>query len=836
MRSISGHQTTFLSLGWSLCFTPPGAINTPAELEEAGLSWISATVPSTAASALRTAGLWNLDAPPHRFDAEDVWYCTHFETAPAAPDEQLFLCFDGLATIAEVWLNGELLLSSHDMFVAHEVPLPAGCHSGNLAICFRSLDAALKQRRPRPRWRAPMVENQQLRWWRTTLLGRTPGWSPPAAPVGPWREIRLERRIFHIDGVKLITRLEDNTGYLEIEACLIPLSGEISGAEVVLERNGENWRAPLQIEGELTAGHLIVPDVEKWWPHTHGEPTLYTARLLLHHTLGSIEIDLGEIGFRTVELNTESNNFALRINGVPVFCRGACWTPLDVVSLNASPEEIETAVVQARDAGMNMLRQAGPLVDETDAFYDACDRHGILLWHDFLFANLDYPDETEFSETVRTEARQLLTRLTGRPSLVVLCGNSEVEQQSAMWGASRELWQPRLFHEVLPELANELCPDVPYWPSSAHGGAFPHQANSGTTSYYGVGAYLRPLEDARRSGLLFASECLAFANIPDETNLAAMPGGHANKVHHANWKARSPRDLGAGWDFDDVRDHYLQELFKLDPIALRRTDHDRYLEIGRVTTGEVMAAAFAEWRTGRSATNGALVWFLRDLWPGAGWGVVDSQGRLKAAWHYLRRVFSPLVVSLSDEGQSGLSIHLINEKPDAFKGEVEVTFYRGGETSVGSGRRILTLPPHSTQEFNAGELLEGFVDASYAYRFGPPPHDLVVATLSDLSGAVRSQAFFFPVGLPSTRQRDLGLKGEARPLDEEIWILEVQSLAFAQSVFIEIEGFEPSDNYFHVAPGGQRDIILHRSGPGGTPNGNLRAVNGENSSFIVATP
>ena len=108
-----------------------------------------------------------------------------------------------------------------------------------------------------------------------------------------------------------------------------------------------------------------------------------------------------------------------------------------------------------------------------------------------MFANMDYPDhDPGFVASATEEVRQLLGRLEGRPSTAVLCGNSEVEQQAAMWGSPRSLWAPKLFHEVLPAVARECLPDVPYWPSSAHGGAFPHQGDAGTTSYFGVGAYL----------------------------------------------------------------------------------------------------------------------------------------------------------------------------------------------------------------------------------------------------------------------------------------------------------------------------------------------------------
>jgi len=285
----------------------------------------------------------------------------------------------------------------------------------------------------------------------------------------------------------------------------------------------------------------------------------------------------------------------VRVNGVPVFCRGACWTPLDVVTLSAPAEAQRAAVAQARAAGMNMLRVGGTMVYEDDHFHDACDALGILVWQDFMFANMDYPqDDAAFTASVKLEAAQQLERWQARPSVAVLCGNSEAEQQAAMWGSPRETWGQPLFDRDLTELAAAWCPDVPYWPSSASGGAFPHQNNVGTTSYYGVGAYLRPLEDARRSGLRFATECLAFANVPPDSTLARMPGGSGTRVHHAGWKARAPRDLGAGWDFDDVRDHYLQRLYGLDPVALRSSDHDRYLAMSRAVSAEVMNATFGE--------------------------------------------------------------------------------------------------------------------------------------------------------------------------------------------------------------------------------------------------
>lgn len=789
VRGIEGRRA-IRSDAWQVCATEPGAAADPAGLERLAVDWVESTG-GTAAETMRAAGLWSLDGPARRFDAEDWWYRAEL---PSLDGDELVLCFDGLATVADAWVDGEHLLSSESMFLAHERPLPRG--SRVLHLRFRALDPLLATKRPRPRWRAPLVEHQQLRWFRTTLLGRTPGWSPPAAPVGPWRPVRVEARVgFAVDGLRLRASLDGERGLLEVVARLRTLRAEPRVVEIVVERNGESYRATLERTGDGFTGALVVPRVERWWPHTHGEPALYGARL----RVDGVAVDLGPAGFRTIE---RDGDFGLKVNGVPVFCRGACWAPPDPVSLDAGREAYARTLGLARDAGMNMVRVPGTMVYETDDFYDLCDELGLLVWQDLMFANMDYPaDDPGFARLVETEVRQQLERFQARPCIAVICGNSEVDQQAALWGAPRDLWAPKLFHETLQALAGELLSDVPYWPSSAHGGGFPHQADVGTTSYYGVGAYLAPLEDARRAEVRFATECLAFANVPEPR---AIPGGV--RAHSPEWKARTPRDLGAGWDFDDVRDHYLSRLFDLDPVALRRSDHDRYLELGRVVTGEVMAAVFGEWRRVRSKCRGALVWLLRDLWSGAGWGVLDASGAPKAAYFYLRRALQPVAIHLSDEGVNGLAVHVINDRAVELRGEVRLEAFRG-DARVVAARHAIDVSPHGAVEVSAASMLDRFHDLSYAYRFGPPPHDVVVATLV-AEGVEAAEAFHFPLGLAMSRERGETLEAEARPGNDGDVEIVVRARRFAQSIAIEAGGYEPDDAYFHLAPGGERRVRL----------------------------
>src|SRR5258708_11639143 len=176
-----------------------------------------------------------------------------------------------------------------------------------------------------------------------------------------------------------------------------------------------------------------------------------------------------------------------------------------------------------------------------------------------MFANMGYPiGDPVFRAGVEAEAAQFLDRTQGHPSLAVLCGGSEVAQQPAMLGLPAALWSSPLYDEILLRAAASLRPDALYVPHSPGSGDLPFSADHGVSHYYGIGAFRRPLEDARRAHVRFASECLAFANVPDSAS-RGVPWADP-----ARWKQAGPRDRGETWDFEDVRDHYLGLIYGID--------------------------------------------------------------------------------------------------------------------------------------------------------------------------------------------------------------------------------------------------------------------------------
>lgn len=828
---VDRSEVARLDRGWEAAVAPPDAVLHPRDID--GLDWIGASAPGTAAGALAAAGRWRV-GDPLELDGDDWWFRTTFDAPPAAPGEEVLLRLDGLATAAEVHLNGELAASAHSMWAPVAADVGARLRDSNeLAIRFRALRPLLAGRRkPRARWRTRLVAEPGLRFVRTTLLGRAPGYAPGPAPVGPWRPITLERRrTVAVDALDLRAPAAADGGSIEVRAVLRPLGGRAVGAvqaEAEWDHGGADAALVLAdgANGAIEAsGSIRLQGAPRWWPHTHGDPGLITVRLHVRVGEESAMVACGRVGLRRLDTvpgggTVEDDGLDIAINGVPVFARGAVWTPVDAVGCAATAEDVRAAVTQVAEAGMNMIRIPGIGAYEAEEFHDACDDLGVLVWQDLMFANLDYPfADDDFARVARTEAAGIVRRLAGRPSFAVLCGNSEVEQQAAMLGLDPGTGRGDFFGAVVPELLRQTGCDAAYVPSAPCGGVLPFRPGRGVANYYGVGGYRRPLSDVRLAGVRFAAECLAFSNVPDAAALADLAGSEPGVLvaHHPRWKAGVPRDHGSGWDFEDVRDHYLRALYALDPDELRRTNHDRYLELSRAVTGELMAEVFGEWRRAGSPCSGGLVLWLRDLRPGAGWGVLDHRGAPKAAWRHLSRALAPIAVWTTDEGLNGLAVHVANDRSEALEARLRIALYRDAEVRVEETSAEVVIAPHAVRAWDLEALLGRFVDASYAYRFGPPPHDVVAATLTAADGALLSQAFRFPAGRPLMPSGADAAGARAVLEHGQPARLSVSGRRVLLGVQIHAPGFRSDDDAFTVEPGGSRTVALHPTGEASGP-------------------
>lgn len=829
-RCIAAHRVEDLSVGWVFLRAEPGEFckdNLPAVSDS---RWQATVVPTTVASALdrdREAGL--------ALDQFDWWFRLEIASAEFAAGEVVRLRLEGLASLSELWIDGEHRLTTQNMHRSYLVEMPERSRQPReILLRFSALASALAVRRTRPRWKTGLVTSQNLRWIRTTLLGRMASWEPKVDAIGPWRRVTLETArhldlreldvCARLDGERFLIRV--NAGWRQLRAGAV-LDAVLSvGADQYPIDNG------LLHETGIEAHELEIHGVERWWPHTHGNSHLYPCRLTLRTASEVVVVDAGLLGFKEFRAIDDNKIVSLQCNGVQFFARGACWTVADVRRIDTDPVRLRRLLTLVRDAGMNMLRVLGTMVYESDAFYALCDELGILVWQDFMFANMDYPlDQPDFLAEAVAEVEEQLHRLHRHACIAVYCGGSEIEQQAAMMGLPREQWSHPFFAERIPALCRDIHPGAAYFASTPTGGELPFHTTSGICHYYGVGAYRRPITDARLAGVRFAAEALGFSNVPDPGAVMRM-AEYPIAPHDPIWKLGVPRDYGVGWDFEDVRDHYFKEIVGIDPLPMRLDDPQRYLAYSRIVSGEVMSRVFSAWRSAGSGCQGALIWFLIDLAPGAGWGVIDVWHEPKPVWWYLKRCFSSRTALIEDRGLEGLDFHVLNDRPEPFHARLEIELWEAGRIRTHHVVRDFVAEAHASARFGTAALFGHFIDINHAYRFGPAAHQAVVARLSDAdTGLELAEVFWFSRGLETG---DISPKMEfVLAQQDDDFVLSMTSDQLLKGVSLESPGYFPSENFFHLVP--QHTKHLHFKNRSGKPTvfrAHFSALN-TSANFVV---
>lgn len=282
------------------------------------------------------------------------------------------------------------------------------------------------------------------------------------------------------------------------------------------------------------ASHLQTLRVEKpnlWWTNGLGGQPLYTLQVTLTDDNDEIDRRTIRFGIRTIELLREPDewgeSFGFRLNGVPVFVKGANWIPADSFWDRVDDTSYRRLLESARSAHMNMIRVWGGGYYEKESFYDICDQLGILVWQDFMFACSAYPSDQRFNENVRAEATEQVKRLRNHPSLALWCGNNELEQIPGLLGDGNGAmsWEDysHLFDVELRTIVEEFGNGAPYWPSSPHtpppNRCDVQDATAGDAHLWDVWHGGKPFEWYRSCLHRFNSE-FGFQSLPDPATVA----------------------------------------------------------------------------------------------------------------------------------------------------------------------------------------------------------------------------------------------------------------------------------------------------------------------------
>ncbi|MBC7757003.1 MAG: hypothetical protein H7Z20_10280 [Bdellovibrio sp.] len=802
----------------------------PSEIPE-NLAFTPAIVPGTITQLVSSAAACILDRQDH-------WLTVHFST-DTTDRASTYLQLAGLLTHAEVFLGDAIILKSSNAFHTHLIDITHLLKANNtFAICFRAIEPILSQKHPRAQFPTRLINQRNLRFIRTPPLGYMPGFASEAKLVGAFRPIKLiKQQQFVVHTAHVSTRLNSaNRGSIAIDIklhCLakIPIDGYL----LVIDEDTDSQVFKCPVDFQLVDGLLNcvidceIPNIKAYWPHTHGAPKRYLCKLQLQYNDMQDDIQLGRYGFRTISLlNAES--FALQINHAPLFLRGACWTPMNPQSLQTTPTQLRQRLSLLKQAGINMLRLPGNMPYECDEFYEICDEIGILVMQDFAFANFDYPENNaEFVASVQSEAIMFLAKHGNRACLTVLAGNSEVVQQAAMMGIGLDKIHNSIFDGVLKKICAQYAPNVPYVNSSPNSNNVPFHVGNGTSHYYGVGGYKRSFEDARLFKGKFIAECLAFSHVPENSSLYQFFDNEFIPTHHPRWKEGVPRDNGAGWDFADISDFYLEKLFNVHVANLRAVEPQRYLDYCRNTSCEVVERTMNILRADSAHGRAALVWFLHDLKQGAGWGYIDSLGEPKSAFYGLARASQPSAILFVDEGLEGLAVYLAHDGEGVLDCQLEIALMTADGHTIEQQIKPCQLAPRSLQRVSVDDFLGRFVDSSYAYRFGARSFVACVAKLTDSLGEVICQRVYVDTVLTQTVINDVVINATCECQlsgDYQLTLSANRPVFFA---VIELHNAQMSDNYVHIMPGYNVQIKVRSSE---VPFGRVRAFNVTHSTAI----
>jgi beta-mannosidase len=555
---------------------------------------------------------------------------------------------------------------------------------------------------------------------------------------------------------------------------------------------------------------LVSPRL--WWPNGMGDQHLYTVQVELS-TLGSWAGAVAErsiwpafkYGLRFVELDTgdakaDATCFAVVVNGKRIFSKGADWIPVDTVYARAGAERYAQLVDEAKQANFNMLRVWGGGLYEPEAFYAACDRAGILLWHDFMFACAPYPDhETWFREEVRREAEYQTVRLRNHACMAMWSGSNENNWGFDEWWHNQTNGGAYLYNTLLPAVVHANCPDIPYWNGSPYGGEHPNTAEVGDRHHW-FDCMMNPVMDKRitpeeydKCTSLFISE-YGYIGAPDPASvrdyLAGAPFDRQSPVwqHHNNTFEKHTVEAG-------IRKHYA------DPETISL---DEYFLYSGLTQGLMYGYSLDAFRRNPSC-HGGLLWMYADCWGEVGWTIIDYYLRRKIAWYFVRRALSPVRLILR-ETEGVVSVTMANDTQSLIEGVLEYGCATLDGSAMKLKEKVFKCPPLARK-----------VIGTFKRTADDPAREVWFAR-------VQGDESIWPPLLRTADMRQLRMVAPQLKVrvarvtragsDAKVWRVTVSSDVFAHAVHLTLPvGAQPADDYFDLLPGASRDVIVTCNGP-----------------------
>ncbi|MEU6031177.1 glycoside hydrolase family 2 protein [Streptomyces tauricus] len=591
----------------------------------------------------------------------DWLYETTLAPAPGG-HEQTDLVFDGLDTVAEVRLDGQLLGAVRNMHRPYRFDVTG--LGGRLSVRFRSAYGEAEAVRGRLGER-PNEYPEPFQYLRKMACSFGWDWGPTLVTAGIWKPVRLEHwTTARIARVRPLVTVEQGLGRVELR---VEVERSRVEAGLTLRARVGGVETAVDVVGTSAVVRVEVPDAALWWPRGYGEQPLYEVELTLSEASGPLDSWRRRVGFRTVGLDRRDDEhgsgFTFVVNGERIFARGVNWIPDDVLPSRVTRERYRTRLTQAADAGVDLVRVWGGGLYESEDFYDACDELGLLVWQDFPFACAAYPEEQPLRGEVEAEARENVVRLMPHPSLVLWNGNNENLWGFRDWDWERRLagdsWGEGYYLGLLPRVVAELDPTRPYAAGSPWSGSWDHHPNDpahGTHHSWEVWNR-EDYAEYRREVPRFVAEFGWQAPPAYATLRRALPGevlapDSPGMLHHQK------ADDGNGKLARGLARH-----FAVPEQGFGEDGFDRWHYLTQVNQARAVAAGIEHWRANWPVCAGTILWQLNDCWPVTSWAAIDGDGREKPLYHELKRLYADRLLTLRP-GPGGLVLAAVNQSAE----------------------------------------------------------------------------------------------------------------------------------------------------------------------------
>ena len=589
-------------------------------------------------------------------------YTLHFDVDKEMLEKYCVeLVFEGLDTYTEVKLNGEKLFFADNQFrtwkkwVAHYLKEKDNL----LEVHFLRYDstqmALYEQHQPRlPEKYAVSRKAPYQHGW---------DWAPKYKNVGIWKPVKLVARKWNgawLEDAYIVTE-SANADSANLWLNLDIYSDMYSAlAEVELVVNGLKTyiiEVGLREEHQHKYLPITIEHPRLWWPNEMGEQPLYDFEVRLKMDGKVLDSRKFKSGIRTFEMVDEPDSigreFYFKVNGVPMYAKGANYVPEEMIETWIKPENTLRLLKSAKDAHFNMLRVWGGGIYPSDGFFNICDSLGILVWQDFMFAGTMYPyDEDFIYKNVRIEAEEQVRRLASHPSLALWCGGNEISEGYYNWGWQKSLnWSEeddkaikagydRLFESLLPQIVEKFDGTRPYWPSSpSKGWGRPESLTEGDVHYWGVWWGELPYEVYREKVGRFNSE-YGYQSYPDYQTLLKIAQGEELSMDAEVIAAHQKHARGTRQIDDFIKRYYPD---------IQPKDFEEYVYLSQLSQAYGMEVAIEAHRTAKPYNMGTLYWQLNDAWPVTSWSSIDYYGHPKVLQERLKTLFAPVLLSIDQK-------------------------------------------------------------------------------------------------------------------------------------------------------------------------------------------